>query len=233
MNRYLSFIASSILFTAAFTLGFLEIRTIVTTLAINIFFRKSFRVINGLQLLVLMSMWISTEIFLILTLLLFGSSKLQREIHIGIHNWDSQDCFNMVCTSGFLSYSQIVVPNSLATWITIPFLSFFQILRNPRILKVMLRPVRVGLGPACILNALMTGWFVISDPQSPIFDFIISFFCMISAFVAGILLRPDNTEIIQYFRTEKLSVSTITEAHACLNISAVFFSCIMCFTKLV
>jgi hypothetical protein len=191
--------------------------------------------INGLQLLVLMSIWtLSTgNFFIILILFLIGNSTLTKPFHVGIYQWDDQDCFNMVCTSSFLTYSRIAVPNSLANWISIPFMSFFQILRNPKCLKVILRPVRVGLGPACILNALITGWLVVSNLQSPIFDVVISIFCMTSTFVAGILLRPDNTEIIQYFFTEKLPVPRITEAHGILNILAVFFSCIMCWSKLI
>ena len=185
-------------------------------LAIIIFFRKSFGLHgNALQLCLLAICGISatTELVIASTLALVTLAAVKAttskisDLQIGIPNYDRGDALNFSVTLGFLSTLDWMVWTQLGSsagmdrslfycWLSVPLLSLFQLVRNPTDLKNLLRPLRVALGPTSILMTIVSGILQARFGANQPFVTALAVLASASSFLAGIVLRPDNCEVI-------------------------------------
>mmetsp|Transcript_2158 Transcript_2158/g.5071 ORF Transcript_2158/g.5071 Transcript_2158/m.5071 type:complete len:228 (+) Transcript_2158:85-768(+) len=205
-------------------------------LAIIIFFRKSFIICQSwLQVVTLAAISFAPMLGLLLGFVFTILFPDNDHVH-GIPNFDCQDLINFVatwilvhCLQRFiLEWKDLVADNAdvhdllRVSWILVPVLSLFQFVRNPNRLKNFLRPIRVALGPASILSAIIVGIVQAMTPGCGLLASIVGISCAVSSFTGGILLRPDNFEVLGLFvRQENLTAEHIRQYHAYCNVFAV------------
>lgn len=229
------------------------------TLAINIYFRKSFSFADHtIQLIVCFALFLLTNLpddqlpitretlnVAVLTFLLAGFFVSYRDL-----NLDFQDAIQFVCTAVNIYFirnkfnlwqevkteqEKVVTLFLWNVWVVIPILALFQLIRNPKFIKEILRPIRVGLGPASFLWAVSASVIQLLaefNSEAKAFNLysyvfmalsVITFVC---SSVAVIIFRPDNLELFR-----RISPKNIEEAwpyrdrvtfHGALNVTAVF-----------
>ena len=86
--------------------------------------------------------------------------------------------------------------------------------RNPNFVKILLRPIRVGLGPTSIMVALYTSFIQIIQHREVFFFDTMRLCCaivvLVSTFCAGILFRPDNLEVFTHIQHTMLNPLPVT-----------------------
>ena len=105
--------------------------------------------------------------------------------------------------------------------------------RNPGWVKLILRPIRVGLGPSSILVALYVSatqmW--IGTGLLGLMRTCLAMIVFTSAFLAGVVLRPDNLEVLNPIKSIlTLPRIDLKGAHGAMNLTSVFISMLMSFT---
>ena len=105
--------------------------------------------------------------------------------------------------------------------------------RNPGWVKLVLRPIRVGLGPSSILVALYVSatqmW--IGTELLGLMRTCLAMIVFTSAFLAGVVLRPDNLEVLNPIKSIlTLPSIDLKGAHGAMNLTSVFISMLMSFT---
>lgn len=220
---------------------FLFVQISCGALAINTFFSKRFQLSeNGFDFISFIA-FSQFPALIILRVIHYASTESKKKLRI----IDTQDLINFLATFSFIFYVVVIISlqdisiivgdgarNRLLQnrlWSSIPLLALFQVLRNPVSLKNSLRPIRVALGPACILNAMVISCLQLGSSQHfprAIHQIALSLICLISSFFGGFIFRPDNNQLSQYVVPDMISVS-VRKLHVYLNMVAVASAILM------
>lgn len=202
----------------------LQFDTLLLTLAVNIFFKKSFKIKN--------------HSILVLSLLFFGSfPELQigilpilfsqkEQIEVLAENFDPQDLTNFV-----LAYFAIQILQYLESqeiWTLICYLSLFQIIRKPDFLKNFIRPLRVGLAPVSVILTFSGFYKQVMNCSGFISIQVgLGFLTFCFSFFASVVLRPDNHEILKIFTLKTFAQDQLKGPHAISNMISTFICFIL------
>ncbi len=156
-------------------LDILNVNHFCVALAINTFFRKSFKVAENAGFLAIWLFLVGTTSdsdtvkFIAYTLTasivaVIASKGTQEYQKFWMENTDRQDLINFVVTYYFVRQacglsSQLPDEDLISNnWKWVPIMSLLQITRNPIQLKNFLRPLRVACGPTSICAAVLMGY---------------------------------------------------------------------------
>jgi len=198
-------------------------------LAINVFFRKSFRVEpNYLQISALIAFSFANDTICVAFLIVYAffAAFLNQDFHhVGIRNWDGQDAINLMVTWRWVVYASHILNVStvdlLWHWSYYTIVAHLQVQRNPRVVKNALRRLRVAFGPATILSSALLAFLTVRSDADWLIRALAAF-AGLSSLIAGVVLRPDNDVVLSAITEERhLLGLTVTQLHGVLNVLSV------------
>ena len=207
------------------------------SLAVTTFYRKSFTFKNQGSFVLVMYVgffiwrWNSFGLphlssFVVLTYKLFIILFTINELRNDIKTLDLQDLFNVSVMEIFLQYLSVGNFTSIDLWKTILMMSPLQLVRKPVFLKDLLRPIRVSAGPVSIILSICAGTLQIFESTEritvewkivPFLIIFCSILTIISAVLAGVVFRPDNTEVLKLVHPNPIKYPRRVEIHATAN----------------
>jgi hypothetical protein len=155
-------------------------------------------------------------------IILFTINELKQDVK----TLDKQDLLNISVMEILLHQLNRGLFTTLDLWKAILFISPLQLVRKPIFLKNLRRPVRVSAGPVSIILALAAGTLQLKESISGIsilFEFsqlvlvLSSLVVIMSAVLAGVVFRPDNTEFLQLVHPHHVKYGRRVEIHAAAN----------------
>ena len=154
--------------------------------------------------------------------MLFTITELKHDIK----TLDLQDLFNISVMDIFLHLLLGGHFTTLDCWKAILMISPLQLVRKPLFLKNLLRPVRVSAGPVSIILGMAAGALQIKDIIQgtsstwhllPVVHVLSSLVAILSGVIAGVIFRPDNTEVVQLIYPHHVKYAMRVEIHAAAN----------------
>ena len=209
----------------------LRMDLVFLTLAISTFYRKSFTFRAQADFLAVnvinFMLWSSpihgiSKIVILVYKVLLGAYTF---IKISKISFDSQDIIN---NSVMLTFLHAIARGRFSLedlWIGILIISPLQLIRRPIFLKNALRPLRVSAGPISIILAIVSGasqaFLCLQSTNISVTDFLLlisSLVVVTSALLAGVVFRPDNTQVLDLFwYGDGIKYNTRVEYHATAN----------------
>ena len=210
-----------------------QMNLLFLALAVTTFYRKSFTFTSqGIVIFVdilgyIIWSWdslcfphISNIVVLIYKILImfFTINNLSNDVK----TLDLQDVLNVCVMYMFLRWVVIADYNPAHLWRTVLMISPLQLVRKPLSLKNALRRVRVSAGPVSIILAMLAGYYQICNTTYRGFlatSLLIlpSVLVILSAVVAGVVFRPDNTEVLTLVLPYTVKYARRVEIHALGN----------------
>lgn len=199
-------------------------------LAINLHYKKSFKLnvshTAPIIMLVILSCFQYGAIFwpaFLGTCLLFWIMSLERTFPL--KSIDKYDTIYFVA-----NFSSVFLFKNQSVDLTLNYAAGFiahilQMIRNPEVLKTILRPFRLTLGPCGIFLIMSCAWKVAFYSSGvPMILRVLAMTQFSSSALGGILFRPDNMELLSVFTTRVPKPGQRKLIHVLANTYSIFIT---------